>query len=118
MSDQQENTVRETELTGEEINELKRIRMEKLEALKADGKNPFVITSYDWNTTCTALKEYYIAEEEKAKAASDGDEEKLKALLDEIKEKKWRIAGRLLSKRDMGKASFTDVQDSTERLQV
>ncbi len=111
-------TDNDTAVLGEEINELKKIRMQKLEELKAAGKDPFAITSYDWNITCTALKEYYIAEEEKAKAEAAGDEERLKALLDGIKEKKWRIAGRLLSKRDMGKASFTDVQDSTERLQV
>ncbi len=110
--------IEQPELSGEEINELKRIRLEKLDALKAEGKDPFAVTSYDWNITCTALKEYYISEEDKAKEESDGDEEKLKALLDLIKEKKWRIAGRILSKRDMGKASFIDLQDSTERLQV
>ena len=108
----------EVELSGEEINELKKIRLQKLDALKADGKDPFRITSFDRNTTNTALKAYYIAEEDKAKAAAGDDEEKLKTLLDEIKANKWRIAGRILSKRDMGKASFIDVQDSTERLQV
>ena len=106
------------ELSGEEVNELKRIRMDKLEALKAEGKNPFLITSFDWNTTTTALKAYYLAEEDKAKAAADGDEEKLAAALEEIKQVKWRIAGRILSRRDMGKANFIDVQDSTERMQV
>ena len=106
------------ELTGEEINSLKRIRMDKLESLKAEGKNPFVITSYDWNTTTTALKAFYLAEEDKAKEAADGDEEKLAALLEDIKQTKWRVAGRILSRRDMGKANFIDVQDSTERMQV
>ena len=108
----------EQELSGEEINELKRIRMDKLEALKADGKNPFLITKFDWNILNTDLKAYYAAEEEKAKEAANGDEEALAAALEKIKEKKWRIAGRILSRRDMGKANFIDLQDSTERIQV
>ena len=108
----------ERELSGEEINELKRIRMDKLDALKAEGRNPFVITKFDRNIRCTELKEYYLEEENKAKEAAGGDEEKLAAELEKIKEKKWRVAGRILSRRDMGKANFIDVQDSTERLQV
>ena len=108
----------ERELSGEEINELKRIRMDKLDALKAEGRNPFVITKFDRNIRCTELKEYYLKEENKAKEAAGGDEEKLAAELEKIKEKKWRVAGRILSRRDMGKANFIDVQDSTERLQV
>lgn len=108
----------EAGLTGEEINELKKVRTQKLDALKADGKDPFKITSFDWNITNAALKKYYTAEEEKAKTSSDGDEQRLAAALDEIKKVKFKIAGRILSKRDMGKASFIDVLDSTERLQV
>lgn len=108
----------EQELTGEEINELKKIRLEKLDALKAAGKNPFEITSFDWNIQNSALKAYYAAEEEKAISAANGDEEKLAALLEEIKQVKWRVAGRILSRRSMGKASFMDVQDATERMQV
>lgn len=119
MTEELLNNPAETEeLSGEEVNELKRIRMDKLEALKADGKNPFLITSFDWNTTTTALKAYYLAEEQKAQEASAGDEEKLAAALEEIKKTKWRVAGRILSRRDMGKANFIDVQDSTERMQV
>ena len=108
----------EQELSKEEINELKRIRMDKLEALKAEGRNPFVITKYDWNIRSSELKAYYLSEEKKAQEEAGGDEEKLAAGLERIKEKKWRIAGRILSRRDMGKANFIDVQDSTERIQV
>lgn len=118
MTEEIINAAPEQELTGEEINELKRIRLEKLEALKAEGKNPFEITSFDWNIQNTALKAHYAAEEEKAIAEANGDEEKLAALLEEIKQVKWRVAGRILSRRSMGKASFMDVQDATERMQV
>ena len=106
------------ELSGEEVNELKKIRMDKLEALKAEGKNPFEITKFDWNTTTAALKEFYAAEEEKAKEAAGEDGEAFAAAVEKIKETKWRIAGRILSRRDMGKANFIDIQDSTERMQV
>ncbi len=117
MTDETLNPAAE-ELSGEEINELKKIRMDKLEALKAEGKNPFLITKFDWNTTTADLKAFYIAEEDKAKAAAGDDSDALAAALEKIKETKWRVAGRILSRRDMGKANFIDLQDSTERMQV
>ncbi len=105
-------------LSREEMNELKRIRYEKLEALKAEGKNPFEITKFDFNTTNTALREFYEAEEAKVLAEAGDDEEKKNAGLEAIKAHTWRIAGRIMSWRDMGKANFIDVRDTSDRMQV
>ena len=46
----------EQEMTGEELHSLEKIRRDKLEALKRDGKNPFKITKYDFNTSAEELK--------------------------------------------------------------
>ena len=118
MTEEILNSQPEQELSGEEINALKRIRMDKLEALKQEGKNPFLITKYDWNILNSDLKAYYAKEEKKVIDSAGGDEEAIASGIEKIKEKKWRVAGRILSRRDMGKANFIDVQDSTERMQV
>ena len=47
MSEENRTNAPEEELTQEDINSLKKIRMDKLEELKAKGKNPFEITKYD-----------------------------------------------------------------------
>ena len=56
MSEEKLINAPEEEMTQEEINGLKKIRMEKLEELKADGKNPFEITKYDVTSSCAQAK--------------------------------------------------------------
>ena len=52
MSEENRTNAPEEELTQEDINSLKKIRMDKLEELKAKGKNPFEITKYDVTASC------------------------------------------------------------------
>ncbi len=80
----------------EDLSELRRIRREKLSTLKAEGKNPFEITKYDVT-------------------AHNGD---IRQMFDEMEGKTVRIAGRMMSRRVMGKASFMDVRDNSDRMQV
>ncbi|MCD7805268.1 MAG: lysine--tRNA ligase [Oscillospiraceae bacterium] len=105
------------EMTAEEVNSLRKIRLDKLEALKAAGKNPFEITKFDFNTNTSELKAHYEEEEAKAKELAGDSEEALNAELEKIHAETWRIAGRMMSRRDMGKANFCDIQDSTGRMQ-
>ena len=107
----------EEELSQEELNSLKKIRMDKLDAMKAAGKNPFEITKFDFNITAADLKAHYEAEEAKAKQEAGEDEAKLNEGLEAIKQDSWRIAGRILSWRDMGKANFINIQDVSGRIQ-
>lgn len=106
------------EQTVEDINILKKVRIEKFENLKAIGKNPYEITKYD----VTALNSDIIADYEKREAKiiadADGDEEKIAQGIEEIKSETIRIAGRVMSWRDMGKANFIDVRDTTDRMQI
>jgi len=85
-------------MTNEELNlsEQERIRREKLEALKKAGKNPFEILKYDQTHHSRDIKNNF----------------------EEMDGKDVSIAGRIMSIRDMGKASFCDVQDRYGRIQV
>ena len=118
MSEEIINTpAEEQELTAEEINGLKKIRMDKLEDMKSCGKNPFEITKFDVNISCAQAKAEYEKTEAKAKAEAGDDPEALKAKLDSAIVT-VRMAGRIMSWRDMGKANFIDIRDSSDRIQV
>ena len=78
-----------------EMNEHARIRREKLAALQEAGKDPFKITKFDQNAHSGDIKENYA----------------------EYEGKEVTIAGRMMSKRVMGKASFCNVQDLKGRIQ-
>lgn len=78
-----------------DVNEVRKVRIEKLNELVAKGENPFEITSY--NRTATAGK--------------------ILANYDKFEGQIVSIAGRLMSKRIMGKASFGHIMDSDGRMQ-
>ena len=73
----------------QDINQLLKVRREKLAALQEAGKDPFQITKFDVNAHSTDIKENYA----------------------ELEGKTVTIAGRMMFKRVMGKASFCNVQD-------
>ena len=79
----------------QDINELLRVRREKLAQLQADGKDPFQITKYDVTHHSTEIKDSF----------------------DALEGKSVRIAGRIMAKRVMGKASFCNVQDLKGNIQ-
>ena len=79
----------------QDLNELLRVRREKLAQLQADGKDPFQITKYDVTHHSTEIKDNF----------------------DAMEGKTVRIAGRVMSKRVMGKASFCNVQDLKGNIQ-
>ena len=72
-----------------DINQLRKVRREKLAELQASGKDPFQITKYDQDAHSQSIKDNF----------------------EELEGKKVSIAGRIMSKRVMGKASFCHVQD-------
>lgn len=73
----------------QDVNEQIQVRRQKLADLQANGKNPFVITKYDVSAHSTDILDSY----------------------EDYEEKEVSIAGRLMSKRVMGKASFCNVRD-------
>ena len=117
MSEENRTNAPEEELTQEDINSLKKIRMDKLEELKAKGKNPFEITKYDVTASCAEAKAQYEKLEAELKVQAGEDEEKLKELL-ETNRITVSVAGRVMSRRLMGKASFFDLRDKSDKVQV
>ena len=90
------NPAMEAETEEERLHEQVKVRRDKLAALCEAGKNPYEITKYNWDTKTAEIRERF----------------------EELEGKTVRIAGRMMSRRVMGKASFMDLQDSTGRLQV
>lgn len=104
------------EQTEQDIHILKKIRMEKLDDLKARGRDPYGITSFDFNIKNAEIRLRYEELETRLKSENGSDEE-LKAAL-ENNRINVRIAGRIMTWRNMGKANFIDVRDNTDRMQV
>ena len=78
-----------------DLGEQQRIRQEKLKALQEEGKDPFVITKYDQTHHSADVKDNF----------------------DSLEGKTVRVAGRMMSKRVMGKASFCNIQDLKGNIQ-
>ena len=78
------------------LNDQMHIRREKLAALQAEGRDPFVQTKFDFNADSAAIKADYEAFEGKT----------------------VKVAGRLMSKRGQGKVMFCDLQDRAGRIQI
>ena len=131
-----ENTQNNKNNTQQEpdIHQLLKVRREKLAALQEAGKDPFKITKYDQTHHSTDCKSQYEELEAKllagrpavvtdgldeaaAKEAADNDYNERRAIMD-ANPIHVSIAGRMMSKRVMGKASFCNVQDKPGNIQV
>ena len=102
----------------QDVHILKKIRIDKLNELKAKGADPYQITKYDVTVKNADLRADYEKREAEIIAAANGDEAKVNEGLEAIKAETISIAGRIMSWRDMGKANFIDVRDGTDRMQV
>ena len=94
MSEEKKNK-KAAQQPSEDINELKKIRMEKLFALQKDGKDPFQITLGDQSITNAEIKERF----------------------DELEGQDVSICGRITAWRDMGKANFIVINDRSGNIQ-
>ena len=92
MSENQNNQNNTEEL---DINHLMQIRREKLKELQEQGKNPFEITKFNRTNTAGEIKSNY----------------------ETFEQKDVTVAGRIIAKRIMGKASFCTIQDCDEKIQ-
>ena len=84
------------ETSEENLNELRKIRREKLKALQEAGRNPFLIE--DWDVTAHSMD--------------------IKDNFDAMEDQEVSCAGRIMAFRNMGKASFIDIQDKQGRIQA
>jgi len=118
MSENQLNNAPAEEETAQDINILKKIRLEKLSDLQSRGADPYQITKFDVDSKTADVKAKYEADEAAVIAEANGDEEKIKESLDAMHSNVLKLAGRIMSWRDMGKANFIDIHDNTGRIQV
>ncbi len=87
--------IKNNQTSAQDVNELHKIRVDKLTALQQEGKDPYAITKYEVSHHSADIKENFEALEGKSVS----------------------VAGRLMSKRVMGKASFCNVQDLSGSIQ-
>ena len=118
MSENQVNSAAQNEEQVQDINILKKDRLDKLADLRELGKDPYQITKYNVTGHAAEYKAEYEAKEAEILAEANGDEEKANAALEALHENIISIAGRIMSWRDMGKANFIDVRDGSDRIQV
>ena len=85
----------EVEISEESLNELRLVRREKLKKLQQMGRNPFLVETWDVTDHSQDIKDKF----------------------DEMEGKEVTCAGRIMAKRQMGKASFIDIQDKQSRIQ-
>ena len=91
-----QNTQANAEPTAEELSEVLRVRREKLAALQQAGHDPFAQTRFDRTVYAQQIAEQF----------------------DQLEEKPVAVAGRIMSKRSMGKASFFDIADASGKIQI
>ena len=94
MAEQNTNVTNTSE--QQELGELLQIRRDKLKALQDEGRDPFQITKFDVTHHTQDIKDNF----------------------DALEGTPVRVAGRLMSKRGMGKVSFCDMQDKSGRIQI
>ena len=92
---QENNNQSNSETEELDINHLMQIRRDKLIELQQEGKNPYEITKFNRTNTSGEIKENY----------------------EKFEQKDVTVAGRIIAKRIMGKASFCTIQDSDEKIQ-
>lgn len=95
MAENLENNT-QSEVTEEDLIEQAQVRREKLAKLKSEGKDPYVCTSFPVTHTALEIRENFESLEGQIVC----------------------LAGRMMSRRDMGKANFCDLRDHTDRMQL
>lgn len=133
-TNQQTTSVAEAAETAEDTNEQRQIRIEKLKALQEAGKDPFQVMTAEQTHHTTDAKAEYAAleaellkdrsepnieglEEQEARMVKKADYNDRRAIMD-AQPIRVSIAGRMMFKRVMGKASFCNIQDKLGNIQV
>jgi len=124
----------QTQAPEQDVNQLRKVRREKLENLQAEGADPFRITSYEVTHHTDEVKALYEAleakllgdraelstegmDEESAREAKKADYNERRAIMD-AQPIEVSIAGRMMFKRVMGKASFGNIRDLMGDVQI
>ncbi|MBR5505513.1 MAG: hypothetical protein IKV73_04320, partial [Clostridia bacterium] len=101
-----------------ELSEILQVRREKLSELQQAGMDPFEITKFERTHTSAQIKDNYTEEEREITKRGSDEVEIIKAKISALDGQNVVIAGRIMSKRGMGKVGFLHVSDLEGQIQI
>ena len=101
-----------------ELSELLQIRRDKLTDLQNEGRDPFKITKFNRTHTSKDIKENYTEEDRELKKRGSDEVEIIKAKISPLDGQNVIVAGRIMSKRGMGKVGFVHIADLHGQIQI
>ena len=113
MSNNQNNTE-----NTQELSELLQIRRDKLAELQSEGRDPFEVTKFNVTHKASEIKDNYTEEDRELTKRGSDEVEIIKAKISALNGQKVTVAGRIMSKRGMGKVGFIHIADITGQIQL
>ncbi len=101
-----------------QLSELLQVRRDKLSELQEAGRDPFTITKFDRTHTSGQIKDNYTEEDRELTKRGSDEVEIIKAKISALDGQKVAVAGRIMSKRGMGKVGFVHVADIDGQIQL
>ena len=101
-----------------ELSELLQVRRDKLSELQGEGRDPFHITKFDRTHKASDIKDNYTEEEREITKRGSEETEKITARISALDGQTVTVAGRIMSKRGMGKVGFVHLSDISGQIQL
>ncbi len=101
-----------------ELSELLQVRRDKLKELQEQGRDPFHITKFDVTHKASDIKDNYTEEEREITKRGSDETEKIIAKISALDGQTVTVAGRIMSKRGMGKVGFVHLSDISGQIQL
>ncbi|MBQ7900698.1 MAG: lysine--tRNA ligase [Clostridia bacterium] len=107
-----------TQATEQSLSELLQIRRDKLADLVNEGCDPFAVTKYDRTHTSGQIKDNYTTEQREITRRGSDETETIEAKISALDGQNVSLAGRIMSKRGMGKVGFVHISDIDGQIQI
>ena len=101
-----------------ELSELLQVRRDKLKELQEEGRDPFHVTKFDRTHKASDIKDKYTEEEREITKRGSEETEKIMAKISDLDGQTVTVAGRIMSKRGMGKVGFVHLADISGQIQL
>ncbi len=101
-----------------QLSELLKVRRDKLSELQDAGRDPFEVTKFDRTHTSGEIKDNYTEEDRELTKRGSDEVEIIKAKISALNGEKVKVAGRIMSKRGMGKVGFVHILDIDGQIQL
>ena len=102
----------------QELSELLQVRRDKLSELQNEGKDPFQITKFERSHTSSEIKDNYTTEKRELTKRGSDEVEIIDAKISALDGQNVTVAGRIMSKRGMGKVGFIHISDMDGQIQI